>query len=186
MGEVNADQFHEYCFVIFRIDDLPIRHVMGENHLPFVKKAMSMTLNPAFWALAFFSGPVLFHSLATLLLHLWVVLIQSCLIAGYNIVNQVSSSSKCCIHSPVIQTQFSLCSTISNRRIQRAHTCDKLRIYVNKWCALSIAIYRMFAKPLTIIRVLSCIMATAEFTVLSTSYTACLDHPLVYHPIYHS
>ncbi len=40
LRDVNMDQlFHENCFVIFHIDGLPSRHIMGENHSFFVEKS---------------------------------------------------------------------------------------------------------------------------------------------------
>ncbi len=48
LRNVNANQFHENGFVIFRIDGLPFRYTVAENHPLVVKKAMSITLGLAF------------------------------------------------------------------------------------------------------------------------------------------
>ncbi len=85
--DVIADQFHENCFVIFRIDGLPFKHIMGENHPLFVKKSDEHDFKSGFLSVCCLQQTcALFHPLASLLLHLWVILIEPRLVAGYNIV----------------------------------------------------------------------------------------------------
>ncbi len=46
--DVNADQFHENCSVIFCFDGLPFRLVMGENHPLFVEEKNEHDFKSAF------------------------------------------------------------------------------------------------------------------------------------------